>query len=119
MYLVRRFPTTTGIGKVRGVRVFCWMMEIVDNFHEISVKRRLQISTDRRPMRSASMVIAAFLSSVDEELLLQYDPIASSCFSDNVVTMDTLLAFSVGNANSRVSGTRSSSERNLINLLIL
>ena len=69
-------------------------------------------------MRSASIVIAALLSSKGEELFLQYAPITSTCFSDKVVTMDVLLAFSVGNAYSSVSGTIFFVAKNLMNLLM-
>ena len=74
-------------------------MDIVADFHDISDRQRLQISTDRRPMRRASVVMAALLSSEGEELLSLNLLIASTSSLDKVVTMDTLLAFSVGNAN--------------------
>jgi hypothetical protein len=95
------------------------MMDIVADFHDISDRQRLQISTDRRPMRRASVVMAALLSSEGEELLSLNLLIASTSSLDKVVTMDTLLAFSVGNANSRVSGTSFFVAKNLTNPLIL
>jgi hypothetical protein len=63
--------------------------------------------------------MAALLSSEGEELLSPNLLIASTSSLDKVVTMDTLLAFSVGNANSRVSGTRFLVAKNLTNPLIL
>ena len=66
---------------------------MVLDFHEISDRQRLQISADRKPIRRASMAMAALLSSEGEQLLSVKVLMVSTCSLDKVVTMDFLLAF--------------------------
>jgi hypothetical protein len=87
---------------------------MVLDFHAMSEKQRLQISTDRKPIRSASVAIAALLSSEGERLFSQKTLMELTCSSDNVVTMDSLGAFSVAKANSSVCGTSFLLARNLM-----
>ena len=92
---------------------------MVPDFQQMSERRRLQISKHRKPMRSASMVMAALLSSEGERLLSAKALMELTCSFDKVVTMDALLAFSVAKASSSVCGTSFFVAKNLTNPRIL
>ena len=91
-------------------------MEMVLDLQQISERRRLQISMDRKPIRRASIVIAALLSCEAVLHLSAKSLMDSSCSLDRVVTMEVRGAFSVAKASSSVSGISLLDARNLTNV---